>query len=34
MQPGKRRQLGFPPYSYHPVLHAEALVLKDAVEFL
>ncbi len=34
MQLAERRQAGFPPYSYHAVLRAEAPVLKDAVEFL
>lgn len=34
MQLGERKQAGFPPYSYHAVLRAEAPVLKDAVEFL
>jgi primosomal protein N' (replication factor Y) len=34
MQLGERKQAGFPPYSYHAVLRAEAPELKDAVEFL
>ncbi|MDB5799181.1 MAG: primosomal protein prime [Rhodocyclales bacterium] len=34
MQLAERRQAGFPPYSYHAVLRAEAPELKDAMEFL